>query len=1040
MDRCESSSQHLWAGRIPGRLARQLARAFACWVGLLVLGEPGVSAVGLSSHQEFGAHSWNSDHGLPQNTVQAFCQDREGFLWIGTRFGLARFDGLEFQAFRPSDHPEFRDGSITALAEDAQGVLWMGLFDGLLRRHLGRITRVPSLEGERIWAIWPQSPGRLWIGLNRGLVIVTSDGSLTPFVPSFDSPAPPPTRVRSLAADGTGGLVVTTQRDWFHVQLDRGWVSRWEPELRTHAAPTPPMHQVHPTDWRAEPVAPGSSEELRRWIFSDIEHTPHDWGPRTHADGHGGWWFVTVDRTLFHAGTNGLHRLLPITPAPADAMVAAYTDGEGHHWVGGTVSGVTRLRSRVFQWFPIGEGSEAACFAVATDPGGGVWTASRSYLLHVGHESTRRWRIDSASATRQIHTLVPGLNGAWWLGWDRRGLFQWHMEPPDALPALVDLSGERPRALTVTRDGALWIGLTTGLVRRHGGDARRFDARDGLPHPDIRAIHEDRDGTLWVATYGGGIARLQEGRFLAISAKDGLSSDTAWGFLEDRTGALWIYGLRGLTRWRDGRLATVSREQGLFEDLTNQMMEDEIGHFWLGCNRAIYRVRADDLHAVADGSRSQMDALVFGVADGLPVAETNGESQPAAAQTPDGALWFPTPAGLVRVDPRQAPIRENPPRVHITRFRTESLVLRDERGDRRTAGTKAGEDAWIPPGQAHVIEAEFTSPSFGAPARARFRHRLHGYDTNWVDVGTRRLARYTNLSPGQYRLEVIACNDHGVWAKAPAQFAFRIAPHFHQTALFRVSVPILLLASGWLLHRLRFRFLRRQHALETQLRLARERERIARDMHDDVGTSLTRIGLLAERGLDSASAVSGPLREAPPSNPPTLPKLLGQIATTTREAAHAMDEIVWALNPGNDRLDQLAAYICQFAREYLEPTSIACRIEMPAELPDVPVASDLRHQILMVLKEGLQNIVRHAHATQVVVRFESTATCLRLNLTDNGRGFDPASPPAPQPGHGHGLSHLRHRMSELGGTLTVTGLPGRGTSLEAIVPLPRSWD
>ncbi|HMO66533.1 MAG TPA: histidine kinase, partial [Verrucomicrobiota bacterium] len=281
---------------------------------------------------------------------------------------------------------------------------------------------------------------------------------------------------------------------------------------------------------------------------------------------------------------------------------------------------------------------------------------------------------------------------------------------------------------------------------------------------------------------------------------------------------------------------------------------------------------------------------------------------------------------------------------------------------------------------------------------------------------------YTNLRPGRYVFEVLAANNHGVWVPAPAQFAFTVAPAVHQTAWFPALVAALLAGGALGAHRLRVRLVRRRLALENELGLARERERIARDMHDDVGASLTQIALLAERARRPGGAEAGPI--------------LGRIAAAARDSARAMDAIVWAVNPRNDRLEPLAAYLCQCAREYLEPAGVRCRLDVPPLLPDRPVPGAVRHHLLLVLKEALGNAVRHAAAAEVTVRLGLEDGERVLAVTENGRGFNPAAAPAGRPGGGNGLANHRRRLESLGGRLVLRSAPGAGTTVEARVGKP----
>ncbi|MBK9140097.1 MAG: ATP-binding protein [Verrucomicrobia bacterium] len=970
----------------------------------------------------FNARTWTADHGLPQNAVQALCQTRDGFLWVGTRFGLARFDGVEFRRFSASNVPELAEASVSALAEDVGGGLWVGTLGGLLRFDQGRFHRVPELEGRRVWAVWRAPTGELWLGLNEGLARWEPN-----LLEVFSPPPPFSGRVRSLVPLETGELLVTTLTEWLRFDLGSKTFHPWLPrEWTEEGEATPPVKPD--TVWRVEIPRAKSPADLAELVFSHggRGNSGNTWGPRMIPDGHGGWWAVSADRKLIHLGSQGPRRLAPPREDVFSELLCALPDREGGLWLGTSVAGLTRLRLRYFEHFAFGEGEEAACFTVTAEPDGTVWAASKTRLLRWRAGQTELLPLPFASPMNQIFCVLPDATGGVWIAQDRVGLFRWrdgrledHSEPAGA-------AGTRLRVLARTRDGALWLGGRNGLSRWDGNAATRYGLENGLPHLDVRAVHEDRSGRLWVATFGGGVAWREATQFRALRAVHGLSHDIQWGFLEDRTGALWVYGLRGLNRLREGHLAVITREHGLFDDLTNQMIEDEAGDFWLGCNRGLYRVRGEDLHAVADGRQPSLECTVFGAGDGLPVAETNGENQPAGARAADGALWIPTPVGVVRVVPAQVPRREVPPTLHLEFARTESLaLLADGRMNPALKRTKS-DTIRVPPGAARVLEFRFAAPSFAAPERVRFRHRLVGYEREWVEAGSRRETHYTNLRPGAYRFEFTACNDHGVWNPDPVAFAFVLLPHFWQTPGFYALAAAILGAIGLGAHQWRVRLVRRRLRLERQLALARERERIARDMHDDVGAGLTQIGLLTAR----AAHPGGPAGE--------VGKLLDRIAETSRDTAQAMDEIVWAVNPRNDRLDHLANYVCQFAREYLEPSGIRCRLEVPSLLPAWPVSSTARHHLLMVLKEALANAVRHARATEITVSLGFAAGELRLVIADDGRGFSPAVPAAGQAPGGNGLVNLHRRAAALGARCHIHSRPGEGTCVELVVGLPGS--
>lgn len=941
---------------------------------------------------------WHSDHGLPQNTVQALHQSRDGYLWVGTRFGLSRFDGVRFHTVPVPPEDSGVSDSISALAEDADGTLWVGTLRGLFRLARGRLERVPEPASERIWALWPEADGGLWIGLSEGLGRLEA-GRLEVF-PVPDR-APDASQVRAVAPLGPGTLLVTTLGGAFRFDLAGRRFTPWEFQT------------------------PDSGDTVQRFLQESFElrtasPSRNAWGPRILPDGPGAWWVIDGRRRLHRVDAGGALPWPSGPDGPPDEVLCVLRDREGGVWMGTVAKGVLRLRPSLFQTIPLGTGEDASVFSVAADASGDLWTATRSVLTRISGGRVESHPLVTGDRARQVMTLLPEGPGLW-LGRDRGGLWRWEAgRMAEASPLLGLSPNARIRALFRSRDGSLWIGLRRGLLRRRPEGLEVIAPENAADAPDVGAIHEDAFGRIWVGTDGEGVRRLDAAGWRRIGAESGLRMPTVWGFHTDRLGALWLLGTGGITRVHEEAFQPVTRGTGLYDDVNNQMFEDSTGHFWIGCNRGIYRVTTNELHAAAEG-RGRVNSVVFGVADGLAVAETNGENQPAGWQDTAGVLWFPSPAGVVRVDPGAVAANEVPPTVVVESVRTESLAVVDDAGE-HPALRRSRDGLHLPPGTARVLEFHYTATSFSAPERVRFRHRLVGSETEWVEAGSRRVAYYTHLRPGAYRFEVTACNNHGVWATAPTSLAILIEPHWYQTPVFFGAAGALGMALVWGIHRLRVGFLQRRLALEGQLRLAQERERIARDMHDDIGAGLTQIGLLTQRAARTA--------------PAETPQLLDRIAGASREAALAMDQIVWAVNPRNDRLEPLVDYLCQVAREYLEPTGIRCRLDVPPLIPEVLVSSDVRHHLLLVLKETLGNAVRHSGAREVRISLRVDGGVLQLRVEDDGRGMS-GEHAATRSGGGNGIPNLRRRMEALGGRCDVEGRPGVGTCVVAAVPLQR---
>jgi signal transduction histidine kinase len=328
----------------------------------------------------------------------------------------------------------------------------------------------------------------------------------------------------------------------------------------------------------------------------------------------------------------------------------------------------------------------------------------------------------------------------------------------------------------------------------------------------------------------------------------------------------------------------------------------------------------------------------------------------------------------------------------------------------------------LPPGK-HRLEFRYTGLSFDAPERVRFRYRLEGLETDWVEAGTRRLAFYSFVPPGDYRFRVIACNWDGVWSENGASLALTVLPHFWETRWFLAVMGLGTVVVGAAAARIveKRRAQRRLQRLEQERLLERERTRIAQDLHDMMGAKLCRISFLSENARRYQEV------------PPELREQITSMSDDSREVLQSLDEIVWAVNPQNDTLEHLASYLGQYAEEYFRRTGIDCELVIPPRLPIAPLSSQSRHHLFLAMHEALTNILKHSGATHARIAMACRGSDFEIAVTDNGRGFDPASGavdgPGSSSGFGNGLENMRRRLAELGGRCRVESHPGKGTTV-----------
>jgi signal transduction histidine kinase len=447
------------------------------------------------------------------------------------------------------------------------------------------------------------------------------------------------------------------------------------------------------------------------------------------------------------------------------------------------------------------------------------------------------------------------------------------------------------------------------------------------------------------------------------------------------------------------------------------VIEDGAGFLWIGSNAGLMRVAKKSLAELAVGGRALLNVRSFGRPDGLPTRECTLGSQPGAARGRDGRLWFPTTKGLVSVDPSKILKNTNPPPVSI-----ESVLVDGDEQGLGAIRARLPATLTLTPRREH-LEIAFTSLNLSSPERARFRYRLEGHEKEWVEAGDSRVVHYSKLPPGEYRFQVIASNEDGVWNERGMSLAIIVEPPFWRTWWFLgvVFASVIGMVAG-VVHYVSTQKLQRQLAdLRQQEALEKERSRIARDIHDQLGANLTQVSLLGE------------LIEGDKEQPAEVSAHAKQIQATALETSRALDQIVWTVNPENDTLDGLVNYVCKYAQEYLAVAGLRYRLEVPADLPNTPITPEIRHNIFLAAKEAITNVVRHAQASSAWVRLKLEPDRFTIEIQDDGKG--PAGMSEKRAQSRNGLRNMGRRLEDVGGKFEIGPAPERGTLVRLVAPL-----
>jgi ligand-binding sensor domain-containing protein len=736
---------------------------------------------------------WTEQRGMPNDHVQALAQTDDGYLWVATEEGLARFDGVSITVFDHSTYAGFYDDSVTALQAQPGGPLFIGTSHGLLRYEKGTFS--PVMANGRpiagmVRAIAVGRDGTVWSGGTDGLFRVDRSGRVDTFTRGRGLPDD---SVWAIAEDGAGRIWVGTRRGLVRFEgqatrifgVDDGLPNE---DARALAAGRGGTLWVGTTGGLARLDPQGGARFTKVGGLSDDSITA------VYEDGSGTVWVGTRIGGLNAVRDGKVSALTTADGLLSNGIQTILFDRESNLWIGG-YGGLSRLRDGMFTTLGARAGlASNEVWTVMEDRAGVLWVGTQRGLTRFDGARVTTYATRDGLGRDSIVALGEGRDGTTWIGTHGGGLAQLKDGRLRVFTIRDGLSSNDIRAIFEDSHGALWIGtMGGGLDRYDGRTFQAFGREQGLASDIVHSLHESADGTLWIGMGGGGLCRNAGGTFSCFGREQGLNADSVFGILDAGNGAMWLATDDGLVHVANGRFKAITTREGLTAEKVWAVVADASGNLWLTSNKGLTKLRADDLRRFVDGAATSIDPVVYGIADGLPTKDFSGAVSPAIWKTRDGRMLCATSRGVVRVDPGAAD-----PIVAPTRVFVEHAEI-----DLHDVDIRA--DVHAPPGPGRVV-VRYAAPFFLAPERLRYAVKLDGFDPDWIDVGTRHEAIYTNVPPGAYTFRVRVRTDAGTWGTTEATFPFSLTPRLYQTRAFVglcVLGCVLAIAGGfgWRLHR-----------------------------------------------------------------------------------------------------------------------------------------------------------------------------------------------------------------------------------------------
>ncbi|MBN2382571.1 hypothetical protein JXQ70_06795 [bacterium] len=947
---------------------------------------------------------WRVEDGLPQNSILTILQSRDGYLWLGTQVGLVRFDGVHFHVYTKNDTPGMIGHHILSLFEDASGQLWFGTFDGGL--HSFRQGRAQSylsdnvLPANIIRCFYQDKDGALLIGTEAKGLWKFDQGSFSQLELPPDSAQ---ISIRAMIRDSAGWLWLGTEGDGI-LRINTDMIEHYS---RSNGLTDDNIYSF--CEDRNKTMWIGTGKGLlvyQNGVFQkpgEIPRLPDDLVRTIYEDTSGGIWIGTRANGLFRI-VDGVVYCATFND-PEIPMLTIIEDRESSFWLGTIGGGLYQLSQRDVVVYTKKHGlNDDIVWAIAADHSGRIWLGTSSGLTF--YEQGVFDRYDAISQN-MIWALYPSEESGLWLGVRGEGVIQ--LDPSGQLTqfkhGLVDVS---IWAIQEDEHGDIWASSAGGLSLIHDGLITNYTIEDGLPSNRVFSLLADADNVLWLGTQEG-LCKMRAGQIEVFTKENGLTSNVVVSLYKDNDGILWIgtYG-GGLNRLKEGTFCGFTKQDGLFDDSVFQIIEDNAAHLWLSSNKGIFRISKQELDEFERSKSTSLTCQSFGLSDGMLSPECNGGCQPAGIYGPDRRIWFPTMKGVAVIDPDHLIMNKVKPLIFL-----EQVLANESRVDHHCLNEYG-------PGRGD-LEFHYSASSFVVPEKVRFQYKLEGFDKNWIEAGTRRVAYYTNIPPGRYQFMVKACNNDGVWTDQALSYDFTLKPFYYQTLIFRVFLITAVLAIVSVL--LYFSYRVRLRVVRAEAAVLAERNKLAQEIHDTIAQGLQGLIIVLQ-------IIQNKISKAPSEISTEIDKAYKLARETLQEARYSV-----SCHEGNSRHE---GNFPKFLQSKIEPLFTESPIKFEFEVKGQPfLLSPMKEFYTMrIAQEAARNALKHASPTRITISLNYDHPSLHLTISDDGHGFI-HNAPAITEDSGFGLVGMAERAKQIGAHFNISSFGDSGTVVELILNINR---